>query len=152
NFPGIVHSALLVNGTRCICGRRQLVKPRPANAIDALISFMKSRRDHSSSLISEAPAGNSRSSHSRNCAVLLYSPRLRQYFFPVSGSSGCWKTRFINNSEDRHLACLGGHASSMSVNGDGKLEARRPSQAGSLISNGGSGIASVRSSVAPLTI
>src|SRR5437899_496704 len=45
--------------------------------------------------IHEAPAGNSRSSHSRNSGVLLYSPRLRQYFLPVSGSGGCWKTRFI---------------------------------------------------------
>jgi len=38
---------------------------------------------------SAAPSGNSRSSQSRNSAVLLYSPRLRQYFLPVGGSGGC---------------------------------------------------------------
>src|SRR5207245_10129557 len=59
------------------------------------IMVKKSRRDRSFLLISDARSGNSRSSHSRDSGLLLYSPRLRQYFFPVSGSGGCWKTRFI---------------------------------------------------------
>src|SRR5437667_340880 len=71
------------------------VKLTAIGILAAIREAPRPRRDHSSSLISEAPAGNSRSSHSRNSGLLLYSPRLRQYFFPVSGSGGCWKTRFI---------------------------------------------------------
>src|ERR1043166_2504529 len=90
----------------CISGLRQLVGPTPASAIDAPISFRKSRRDHSSSLSSEAPAGNSRSSHSRNSGVSLSSCKLRQYFLPVSGSGGCCNTRFMISSGERtRLAC-----------------------------------------------
>ena len=47
-----------------------------------------SRRDHSSPFSSAAPAGNSRSSHSRNSGVSLSSPRLRQYVVPVGWLGG----------------------------------------------------------------
>src|SRR5213075_401941 len=100
NLPGIVHSTFLVKGTRCSSGRRQLVRPIPASAIDAPINFKKSRRDHSSPFSSAEPGGNSRSNHCRNSGVSFNSPRLRQYFVPVDGSGGWWKICFIGGTPD----------------------------------------------------
>ena len=83
------HSALLVNGTRCISGRRQPARPIPASAVDAPMIFMKCRRDTSPPLNSAAPCGNSRSSAAANSGVAASSSRLRQYFLPPCGSDGC---------------------------------------------------------------
>src|SRR5438270_13840349 len=65
----MVHSTVLVKGTRCSSGRRQLLTPNPASATDAPISFKKLRRLHSSPFSCAALKGNSRSSHSRNSGV-----------------------------------------------------------------------------------
>src|ERR1043165_3101557 len=102
----MAHSTLFVNGTRCASGRRQLVLPKPASAMEAPINFRKPRRDHSSPLSWSAPAGNSRPSQPRNSGVSLSSPRLRQYRFPVSFSGGCSKTRFIGQASVAQASCL----------------------------------------------
>src|SRR5947209_9394216 len=94
----MVHSTLLVNGTRCASGLRQLLTPNPASATDAPINFKKLRRDHSSPFSCAAPDGNSRSSQARNSGVSLNSAVLRQYWRPLFGAGGCVTMRFIDDT------------------------------------------------------
>src|SRR5688500_8931575 len=57
--------------------------------------FTKCRRVTGSASNSLAPAGNSRSTNSRNSGVSARSSRLRQYRFPVSGSGHTGGTVFM---------------------------------------------------------
>src|SRR5213082_2097369 len=111
----MVHSTVLVKGTRCSSGRRQLLTPNPASATDAPISFKKLRRDHSSPFNCAELDGNSRSSHSRNSGVSLSSLVLRQYWRPLFGAGGCVTMRFIDDKFGSSRTGL--HSSVPSVSG-----------------------------------
>src|SRR5687768_6742413 len=89
-----------VKGTIFSTGRRQPVNPRPASAkLEAMILTKLRRVTGSASSL--APAGNSRSTHSRNSGVAAISSRLRQYFGPVSGYGQGGGIVFIDDTRSR---------------------------------------------------